>query len=207
MAAENMSYEEAEIFFGELSKLASDFLVERGEIGDYRIRNQDTREKKREMTKKYYHNTMQLLENYRDIMWAMECIPDDIRSDLDARFSDIDKLISKVDIEMSLENLKVESRLRTLAKSRILVGRLNEAIEFLKRKPNEGEMLYSIIYTTYIGPKASNVYELFDNLGLTKRRYYLFRNRAISLISLHLWSAPDAKLGLLIDLLTMFEGR
>lgn len=201
------NYEKTGMNLTAQDKLVVDYLTERGILLDLDIDDPQKRKRERVQTKKLYHNTMLLLENYRDIMWAMECIPDELGSVLNSRLGNLDTIIEKIDIQMSMENMRLESRLKSIVKSRLLLEQLNESIEFLKRKPGEGEMLYNVIYATYIASKAESIFEVIDSLGLTKRRYYSFRNRAISLISMRLWSAPDSNIGLWVDILTLLEDK
>ena len=135
----------------------------------------------------------------------METIPNELKSELDIPLADLDALISRLDIELSLNNRRLESRLDALIKTRALVDRLNEAIGFLRTKPGEGELLYQIIYHTYIGKKPENFYEVIDKVGLSKSRYYTLRKRAITMIGVKLWSVPDEKLELWLELLSYFE--
>lgn len=55
-----------------------------------------------------------LLQHYRDIVWALECFPSTIVEELDRPLDDLDALISYVDVEMSLDNRKLESRIESI---------------------------------------------------------------------------------------------
>ena len=146
-----------------------------------------------------------MLQHYRDLVWVMETIPNELKSELDIPLADLDALISRLDIELSLNNRRLESRLDALIKTRALVDRLNEAIGFLRTKPGDGELLYQIIYHTYIGKKTHSFYDLIELVGLSKSRYYTLRKRAITLIGVKLWSVPDEKLELWLEVLSYFE--
>ena len=140
-------------------------------------------------------------------MWSLECIPADLQSELDIPLADLDALIFRLDMEMSMENKKTEGRIRTIIKSRLLIGRLNEALELLKRKPKDGQLLYDVIYQTYIAEKKDTIFDVIAELGLTKRKYYECLKNAISLISIKLWSSPDSNIELMMELLSIFEGK
>ncbi len=43
-------------------------------------------------------------------------------------------------------------------KSRLLLDRVNEALTVLKKKPENGERLYQLIYLTYIAPEQTEPY-------------------------------------------------
>jgi hypothetical protein len=87
----------------------------------------------------------------------------------------------------------------------MLMDRLNEAINFLKTKPDEGELMYQIIYYTFIGEKMNSVYDILNKIGIAKTRYYKLRKKAITMISVKLWTVPDIKLELWLELLSYFE--
>ena len=83
---------------------------------------------------------------------------------------------------------------------------MNEAISVLKKKPKDGELLYRVIYETYMGDEIyESVYDLFYKLGMTRRKYYELRKKAIRLISLRLWSAPNKEVNMWLDVLTMLD--
>lgn len=180
-----------------------DFLMKSGYLADPKIEDLKTRRSRQENNKQTYHNTRMLLENYRDLMWAMESVPAELRAELDVPMTELDALISRLDLEMSMGNRRVESRLQTIVKSRMLLERLNEAIAFLKTKPTDGEQLYQVIYQTYIGEKKESVFDVMSELGLSKGKYYDMRQRAITLVGMKLWAAPDANFELWMELLSM----
>ena len=199
------SYEEEEMNLSDQSKAFVEFLTNRGMLSDPQISDTSIRERRQAIAKKAYHNTLLLLKRYRDIMWAMNSIPKELREELNIPLSDLDGLLDRLDTEMSLENIEMENRLRTIQKSRLLIDRLNEAVSVLRDKPTDGDILYEVIYRTYMGPKPSTVTNLIMDLNMTRRRYYRFRNMAIELISIKLWSSPDSKIELWLDLLEILD--
>lgn len=182
-------------------------LTERGYLADPNIKDALARTRTQEYTLKTYHNTKLLLKQYRDVMWSLECIPADLRSELDIPLADLDALIFRLDMEMSMENKKTEGRIRTIIKSRLLIGRINEALELLKRKPKDGQMLYDVIYQTYIADPKDTIFDVMAELGLTKRKYYEYLKSAISLISIKLWSSPDSNIEVMLELLSIFDDK
>lgn len=199
------SYSEEEMNLSDQSKAFVDYLAHRGMLSDPQISDKNIRERKKELAKKAYHNTLLLLKHYRDIVWAMNSIPTELKQELNVPLSDLDGLIDRLDTEMSLENTEMENRLRTIMKSRLLIDRLNEAVSVLKDKPTDGDILYEIIYRTYIGPKPEKITYLIMDMNMTRRRYYKYRNMAIELISIKLWSTPDSKIELWLDLLEILD--
>lgn len=105
-----------------------ELLVRRGILGDQKIDNEKIRIAQQEKKKNTYHNTLMLLKHYRTIAWMLECFPDSIAEELDQPFGGLDELIDRIDIESSLDNKKLESRIAGIQKSRILLDRVNEAL-------------------------------------------------------------------------------
>lgn len=176
-----------------------------GMLPERKIDDEKVREKRQQVRKNSYHNTILLLQHYRTISWLLECFPEDIAAELDTPFEGVDRLIEKMEVEMAWGNKKLESRMKTLEKTRLMVDRLNEALTVLKKKPNNGERLYRIIYYTYIYPEQVSHKELLLRLDLSTRHYYRLRKEAISIISVRLWSAPTADVNIWMEMLTLLE--
>lgn len=200
-----MNHAEEEMKLSGNERRFLDFLKKGGYLSDPEVENPEVRAKKRADNRRIYHNTQLMLEHYRDLVWAMESIPNDLKDELDVPLADLDILISRLDMELSLNNRRLESRIDALIKSRALVDRLNEAIDYLKTKPDEGELMYQIIYYTFIGEKMNSVYDILNKIGIAKTRYYKLRKKAITMISVKLWTVPDIKLELWLELLSYFE--
>lgn len=183
-----------------------EFLLKSGYLVDPKIENPKYRNKNRETNKLTYHNTKLMLEHYRDLVWAMKCIPDELKAELDMPMGDLDDLIDRLDLEMSMENLRAQSRIQAIMKSRLLLDRMNEAISFLRTKPKEGERLYQIIYITYLSEEDMGILDVIAELGLSKGMYYELRKKAITLIGLKLWSAPDANFEAWMEMLSFLDG-
>ena len=119
-----------------------------------------------------YHNTRILLENYRNITWLLECFPDTVAEELETPLGDLDTLLDRMDLEMGMGNRKLESRLESVRKSRLLLDRINEALSVLKRKPDNGAKMYELIYLTYLAPDKLNHTDLLYRLDISSRHYY-----------------------------------
>ena len=70
-----------------------------------------------------FHNTRLLLENYRNIAWALECFPDTVADELEQPFESLDTLLDRVDAEVGMGNRKLEGRMESVRKSRLLLDR------------------------------------------------------------------------------------
>lgn len=180
-------------------------MEERGLVCDPRITDEKKAAATKEKRRRLFHNTESLLQNYRLIAWTLECIPEAVSSELDQPFHGLDSLLQFVDIELSLDNHTLESRLESVKKSRLLVARINDALSLLKRNPTDGEKMYDVIYLTYIAPEKLTHAELLYRLYMSSRHYYRLRTQAIKIISIRLWSTPTAELDAWVELLTLMN--
>lgn len=181
-------------------------LTKRGILADQRIDDEKIRSARQEKIKNSYHNTLMLLQHYRTFVWVMECFPETIAEELDRPFGELDTLLEQVDLEMSMNSKRLEARMEGIQKSRLLLDRVNEALTVLKKKPENGERLYKLIYLTYIAPEQLNHTELLYRLDMSSRHYYRLRQQAITILSIRLWAAPAADVDLWLETLTLLEG-
>lgn len=195
------SYELAPQSAALIEMLTKRGIVEDGKIDDDRIR-QAEKNKKRNV----YHNTLLLLQYYRDIIWTLECLPANISEDLSKPFDGLDSLLSLISSELDMDNTKLENRLMSIKKSRLLVDRFNEALMVLKKKPSGGQLMYDIIYQTYINPEKLTHHDLIYRLNISTRHYYRLRQQAINIISIRLWAAPSVELESWLDVLAILDG-
>ena len=147
-----------------------------------------------------------LLQHYRTIVWLLECFPENVARELEKPFEGVDTLLEQVDLEVSWGNRKLESRLEGIQKSRLLLDRVNEALTVLKKKPENGERLYKLIYLTYIAPERLSHYELLYRLDMSSRHYYRLRQQAITILSIRLWAASDTEVDVWLEMLALIEG-
>ncbi len=133
-------YEQQESKLSEQSAAFIELLTKRGILEDARIDDDRVRQAKKEKKKNMYHNTFLLLQHYRSILWTLECFPANVAEELDRPLQDLDTLLDRLDLELGLNNRKLESRMESIRRSRLLVDRLNEAVSILKTKPVNGHM-------------------------------------------------------------------
>lgn len=181
-------------------------LTKRGILADQQIDDEKRRLAKRAKLKNSYHNTLMLLQHYRTLVWMLECFPQSVADELDKPFETVDKLLEDVDLAVSLGNKKIESRIEGMQRSRILMDRVNEALTVLRKKPENGERLYNLIYTTYIIPERLSHQELLYRLNMSSRNYYRLRQQAITVLSIRLWAAPAADVDFWLEMLVLLEG-
>ena len=119
--------------------------------------------------------------------------------------AELDALLDHMDLEMGMGNRKLESRLESVKKSRLLLDRVNEALTVLKRKQDYGPKMYEIIYLTYLAPDKLSHTDLLYRLDISSRHYYRLRGQAITILSIRLWSAPASEVDSWLEVLTLLE--
>ncbi len=186
---------EREILFQLFTKRG---LLEGKSISADRIREA---QQKKQLTA--YHNTELLLKHYKNIAWMIECFPDTIAEELEQPFKNVDEMIERLDLEITLGNYKIENRLASIQKTRLVLNRINEALTVLKKKPEDGERLYDLIYLTYITPEALNHNDILYRMNMSSRHYYRLREQAINIISIRLWSAPNKDVEFWLELISI----
>ena len=183
-----------------------DLLVQKGLLEDHEINDESIRKRNKEIAKKKYHNTRALLEQYRTIIWVLECVPDEIATELKVQTEKIDALIEKIGYELSTDNKRLEGKLRTVLKTRKFVERVQDALTVLKMKPENGEALYKLIYEAYISPEIRSREELIERMHVSSRTYYRMRDLAVATMSKRLWGSDESELDDWLELLILVEG-
>lgn len=183
------------------------FLRNQGILAENNTLSEETiREAQEKKQKQAYHNTLLLLSNYRNILWQTDCEIEAIASELNVPLKNLDALLSRVDAEIGMENRRLELNLERLAKTRQLLDRINDALTALKRKPDNGPLLYELIYMTYISDEKLLQTDVLFRLNISRRHYYRLKEQAINIISLRLWSSPTSDLDLWLELVAMLSG-
>lgn len=204
-SANKALYEQQENRISTQSAAFINLLTKRGILEDKQIDDDRIRHAQKERKRNMYHNTLLLLQHYRNISWAMECFPSSVAEELDLPMGDLDRLLERMDLELGMNNRKLESRIESVRKSRLLLDRVNEALSVLKRKPENGAKMYELIYLTYIAPDKLSHTDLLYRLDISSRHYYRLRQQAITILSIRLWSAPAGEIDSWLEVLTLLE--
>ena len=202
---EKMTYEQQEAQIAEKSQAFINLLTQRGILANPKVTDEKIRAARWKKDRDSYHNTLLLLQNYRTLVWVMECFPETVAEELDRPFSDVDELLEQMDLQLAMGTRKLENQLEGAKKSRLLLDRVNEALTVLKHKPGNGKKLYRLIYLTYIAPEQLSHTELLYRLDMSSRHYYRLRQQAITILSIRLWSVPSAEVDLWLDMLSFLE--
>lgn len=198
-------YEQQESKISAQSDAFIKLLTKRGILEDQQIDDDRIRQAQKEKKRNTYHNTIMLLQHYRNIQWAMECFPASVAEELDMPLDGLDALLDRMDLELGMDNRKLESRLESVKKSRLLLDRVNEALTVVRRKPENGQRMYELLYLTYISPEHLSHSELLFRLDISSRHYYRLRSQAINILSIRLWSAPAGEVDSWLEVLTLLE--
>ena len=182
-------------------------LERRGIVEDPSIVNEKARQKEQVLRRNMYHNTQMMLKHYRDIVWALECFPEQVAEELDRPLKDLDALLSMVDTQLAMGNARLEHRMLSIKQSRLLLDRINDALTVLRQKPGNGEMMYNIIFQTFITPDKLTHSEILYRLDISDRHYYRLRQQAVNILSIRLWTAPAGCLDAWLEILTLLEGE
>jgi hypothetical protein len=194
-----------ESLLSDQSKAFLRMLTQRGILEDPDIEDEAVRQAAKDKKRNAYHNTMLMLQQYRDISWSLECFPAHIAEELDRPMRDLDAMLSLISAEIGMNNAKLENRLLSIQKSRLLLDRVNEALTVIRRKPGNGELMYNALHLTYIIPEKLRHTEILYRLGISQRHYYRLRQQAINILSIRLWATPTGELDAWLEVLTLLE--
>ena len=201
---EKMTYEQQEDQIAEKSQAFINLLTQRGILANPKVTDEKIRAARQKKDRDSYHNTLLLLQNYRTLVWVMECFPETVAEELDKPFSDVDELLEQMDLQLAGEPETGKSARRG-QKVPAAAGQGKRGAYCPQAKAQNGMELYRLIYLTYIGPETLRHKELLYRLHLSSRQYYRFREQAITILSIRLWSAPAADVDFWLEMLTFLE--
>ncbi len=174
--------------------------VRSGLIEDESIAEEKIRKAKRNKNKRLYHNTKLMMEQYRKLAWVVKSFPDEVAIELEEEFEHIDRLIGRLDAEIAFGKKRIEQRLEGVTQARLILERINIAVNALRMFDEEGELLYQIIYRSYISPKRKSFLEISNDLDLSETHYYRLRSKAFSLLSNRIWTGGNREFTFWIEM-------
>lgn len=80
-----------------------------------------------------------------------------------------------------------------------IVERIEKSLLVLRKKPNDGEILYNLIYHTYVIPEVLTHFDILDRIHISSRHYYRLREKAINILSVSLWSSMVQEVRILLE--------
>lgn len=122
----------------------------------------------------FYHNTLKLLKNYRDVVWNLEISGSDLQSEFRAQYgSNLDECLNDLEAAgVSLAGTRIEGFARSLERSRKMLQLVNNAIQLMREKHKRGELYYWILFYSYLSPKEYG--SVADILAASKPIFRLF---------------------------------
>ncbi len=187
------------------SETLLDYFTKTGILSPKAVKDPEIEKARKLAAKRRYHNTQMLLSKYRIVLWALECVPGDIGEELRLPTRNLDALIERVDLELAMDNKRIEYQIRGAAKTKMLIERVQDALWMLKKYPDNGERLYDLIYMTYVDPIQRSMQEILDALMVSERTYYRLKTMAIDIMSIRLWAAPTGETDMWLEILTLIE--
>ena len=141
------------------------------------------------------HDTKLLLKNYRRVAYAVRVSEDELNSRFNAEHgTSLTALESNAELAgMDLSNTKLESYTKTLVRSKRMLEIVNNALEAVRLDPDHGELMYQILYLTYLSPqKPRNRDSILAKLEcsgypMSATTYHVRLNEAIKAIDRILW--------------------
>ncbi|MBQ6907876.1 MAG: hypothetical protein IJQ28_05805 [Clostridia bacterium] len=142
-----------------------------------------------------YHNTELLLKRYRDVVWSVEASLEQAKlgfeSEMECKLEEFLEMSYVAGFDLS--NTNIEEHMRTLERNRKMLSYIDSAAKLLKKKQPDGEILYLIIYYTYLSEKKFESTDeiltkiIEHKIFLTEKSYYRKRKTAIQIMSTLLW--------------------
>lgn len=136
-----------------------------------------------------FHNIDRALKVYRHVSARIINASGMVADELSVPFGDFDRMIEKLDILSTFredEGIQIVSRIRTLAKSRCLIGKINEALLRLKKELN-GEIMYNVLCDTYINETIMTVAEIAEKYEISRTTYFRYKRKGMEHLAKYLW--------------------
>lgn len=142
-----------------------------------------------------YHDTLQLLKKYRDVVWSLELSVQQVRKRFSIEYgSSVDDFLESVYLAgADLSGSNIEHHAKCIEKSNQMLKLLDASIELLRTKHKNGEVYYWLLYYSFLCPQQlRNVEEILEQLrphilDISYRTYYRKRTEAIDALSSILW--------------------
>lgn len=150
-----------------------------------------------------YHDTLLLLQKYRDVVWSLSVSVEQAKSDFRDCFGEnIDDFLESVYVAgADLSGTEIEERAKCIERSNKMLKLLDSAIETMRKKYKYGELYYQILYYNYLCEQEyrslDEVVEALNAAGIVMCRRTMtdYRALAVNLVSTYLWgyTAKDTK--------------
>ncbi len=203
-------------------KLAGDellaSLVRQGLVPDMDFTDEQYRKIKQKMAAEKYHNTKCLLINYHKLCWVLhsqisaiaeEITGVDKNSESFYELKDLQYFFSQLDLffgnQSKSKSDQLEQKFNHIRLSVDMLIHLNDALNQLRKLPDNGEIMYHILVDKYFnGEKVSEIAKKYNTS--TQSIYYKL-NRGIEDLSVILWDVPDNQLELWMSIINYLKSK
>ena len=150
-----------------------------------------------------YHDTLLLLQKYRDVVWSLSVSVEQAKSDFRDCFGEnIDEFLESVYVAgADLSGTEIEERAKCIERSNKVLKIVDSAIETMRKKYKHGELYYQILYYNYLCEQEyrslDEVVDAINEAGfaMCRRTMTDYRALAVNLVSTYLWgyTSKDTK--------------
>lgn len=139
--------------------------------------------------KQVLHNSKQLLQIYRSVVWRIEKQVTEFDSDCYfAAGKHLHNLVSAFFDPDTMSELNFEDRLRNIYVSQSMIELVDRSLIMLRDYPEYGEDYYKIIYNQYIVKgKALKEKDMLELMGMEKSTFYRKKREALFQFGTVLW--------------------
>jgi len=143
-----------------------------------------------------YHNTEMLLKKYRDVIWSIEVstmqAQMNFEMQMDCKLEEFLEMTYAAGVDLSGTN--IEEQIRTLERNKKMIKIIESAVEVLRKRQEDGELLYFILYYSYLSDKRiKNIQDIIDKINektgeyISFRTFFRKRKEAIDVLGTILW--------------------
>lgn len=153
-----------------------------------------------DQTTPLYHNTLKLLQKYREAAWNLELDVMHVRSCFQIEYgSSIEEFLDSIYLAgADVGGSRLEEYAKSIERSNKMLQLVRSAVDLIREKHMYGEEYYWILYYTYLSPQQlHNTEEIIEKLrphiqNISYRTYYRKRPEAIDVLSNVLWGYTAA---------------
>ena len=142
-----------------------------------------------------YHDTLLLMNKYRDVVWSLSVAVEQTKSDFRQMYgTSVEEFLDSIYLAgVDFDGTEIQGRARSIERSKKMLDLIDSAVETIHTKNKNGELYYQILYWNYLSPhelaNAEEILEHLDeaNIHISKRTMASYREEAINCVSTILW--------------------
>jgi len=142
-----------------------------------------------------YHNTLKLLQKYRDVVWSVEAAVIQTRLNFELEFESTieDFLELSYAAGADLTGTDIEGQMRTIERNKKMLRIVDNAVDIMRRKHKRGEKYYWLLYYSFLSEREpENTEEVINSLcehfkDISWKTFFRKRKEAVDCLSSLLW--------------------